>query len=201
MNERQMIYDELCRVLTDYEDNGSEQGAAADDLYNMLVKIQNRWEDVITVGDQSANRFPSKEIVAEVRAVYPVGCRVELVSMNDPYTKLKPGERGTVDHVDDTGSVFVNWDSGSSLAVVFGVDEIKRCDIVKNCKLCGAKMVWENPHLPGHYHVSSCDLEEWPICHDCMVEYCCRTNCLGCGYGKYPDCRFLDMKRHYMNER
>jgi hypothetical protein len=33
-----------------------------------------------------------------------------------------------------------------------------------------------------------------------MVEHCCGTNCYACEYGKYPDCRFLDMKRHYMSE-
>ena len=38
------IYDELTRVLTDYE----EMSATEDDLYDMLCKIQNRWEDVIT---------------------------------------------------------------------------------------------------------------------------------------------------------
>jgi hypothetical protein len=195
-----MIYDELCRVLTDYKGNGSGHGASADDLYSMLIKIQNRWEDVITAQNRSANRFPSKEIVAEVRAVYPAGRRVELVSMNDPYAKLKPGDRGTVDCVDDTGSVFVNWDSGSSLAAVFGVDEIRRCDIAKNCKLCGARMVWENPHIPGHFHESSCNIDDWPICHDCMVEHCCSANCLDCEYGKSPDCRFFDIKQHYTDE-
>jgi len=48
MYEKQMLYDELCRVLTDYEGNGSELGATAEDLYDMLVKIQNNWECVIT---------------------------------------------------------------------------------------------------------------------------------------------------------
>lgn len=38
------IYDELSRVLTDYE----EMSATEDDLYDMLCKIQNNWEDVIT---------------------------------------------------------------------------------------------------------------------------------------------------------
>jgi hypothetical protein len=47
---RMAIYDELCRVLTDYEGNGSEDGASADDLYAMLVKIQNGW-GVITAQD------------------------------------------------------------------------------------------------------------------------------------------------------
>ena len=71
-------------------------------------------------------------------------------------------------------------------------------ELLKNCKLCGCKMVWENPHLPGHFQASSCNVDDWDICHDCMVEYCCATNCYGCKLGKYPECRFLEMKRHYM---
>lgn len=69
--------------------------------------------------------FPRKEIVEAVRARYPKGTRVELVSMDDPYSKLKPGDRGTVNHVDDTGTVFVNWDCGSGFGVVYGVDRIR----------------------------------------------------------------------------
>ncbi|MDE6947575.1 MAG: hypothetical protein K2P14_10380 [Anaeroplasmataceae bacterium] len=40
------IYDELSRVLTDYE----ECTATGHDLYNMLVRIQNSW-DLITEGE------------------------------------------------------------------------------------------------------------------------------------------------------
>ena len=49
---RASIYDEMCRLLTDYEqreneiDNGIDWGA---EFYDMLVKIQNNWEAVITV--------------------------------------------------------------------------------------------------------------------------------------------------------
>ena len=50
------------------------------------------------------NGFPSRETVERMRKKYPKGTRVELVSMNDPYTKLKPGDRGTVSVVDDIGS-------------------------------------------------------------------------------------------------
>ncbi len=72
------------------------------------------------------NRFPSKEIVERIREKYPAGTRVELRAMEDQYTKLKPGDRGTVDFVDDTGTIFVKWDSGSSLGVVFGVDSVRK---------------------------------------------------------------------------
>lgn len=67
--------------------------------------------------------------------------------------------------------------------------------LAKNCKRCGGKMVWENPHLPGHFHASSCNIEDWDICHDCMVDHCVATNCLECDLGKYPECRFLEMKK------
>jgi hypothetical protein len=48
MDRKQEIYDELCKVLTDYEGYGAEEKATENDLYHMLVKIQNNWEDVIT---------------------------------------------------------------------------------------------------------------------------------------------------------
>ena len=73
------------------------------------------------------NGFPSKEVVEHVREMSPSGCRVELVSIDDPYTKLQPGERGSVSHVDSTGTVFVAWDSGSHLGAVYGVDVIRLC--------------------------------------------------------------------------
>lgn len=74
----------------------------------------------------SNNSFPSPWVVDIVRKLYPVGCRVELVRLDDPYSKLTPGERGTVVTVDDTGTVFVKWNSGSTLGVIYGVDGIKK---------------------------------------------------------------------------
>ena len=71
------------------------------------------------------NKFPSEKTVERLRKTYPKGTRVELVSMNDPYSKLKPGDRGTVTYVDDIGTVFVNWDCGSGLGVAYGEDHIR----------------------------------------------------------------------------
>jgi len=73
------------------------------------------------------NKFPSKETVERLRKQYPVGTRVELVWMNDQYSKLRPGDKGTVDFVDDTGTIFCTWDRGSSLGVVYGEDLVKIC--------------------------------------------------------------------------
>lgn len=72
------------------------------------------------------NKFPSMEIVERLRKQYPSGTRVELVCMNDPYSKLKPGDRGTVDFIDDTGTIFFCWDCGSTLGVVYGGDAVRK---------------------------------------------------------------------------
>ncbi|MEG0944659.1 MAG: DUF4314 domain-containing protein [Angelakisella sp.] len=70
-------------------------------------------------------RFPNKETVECLRRQYPTGSRVELVQMDD--AQAPPvGTQGTVTGVDDTGSLLVNWDNGSSLNVIFGVDRCRK---------------------------------------------------------------------------
>lgn len=67
-------------------------------------------------------RFPSEETVRRIREKYPDGTRVELVRMDDP--QAPPiGTQGTVWGVDDTGSLLVDWDNGSHLNVLYGIDE------------------------------------------------------------------------------
>ena len=69
-------------------------------------------------------RFPSRETVERVRRQYPAGTRVELVSMDDRYAP-PPSTKGTVLGVDDTGSLLMRWDNGSSLNVVYGEDTVR----------------------------------------------------------------------------
>ena len=52
-----------------------------------------------------------------LRQQYPVGARVELIQMNDPFSPPPPGTKGTVRCVDDIGNIHVDWDNGSGLAV------------------------------------------------------------------------------------
>lgn len=46
---KQGIYDEMCRVLTEYENDNDIITEL--DLYEMLLKIQNNWKEVITATD------------------------------------------------------------------------------------------------------------------------------------------------------
>ena len=50
------------------------------------------------------------------------GDRVILKSTSDPYTKLVPGDTGTVSFVDAIRTVHVDWDVGSTLGLIPGED-------------------------------------------------------------------------------
>ena len=68
----------------------------------------------------------SKETLERLRNAYTIGARVELISMDDPYNaQLTPGAKGSVIAIDDTGTIHVQWDCGSSLGLVYGVDHCK----------------------------------------------------------------------------
>ncbi len=69
-------------------------------------------------------RFPSKGLVEALRCQYPHGTRMELISMDDPQAPPE-GTLGTVIAVDDIGSLLVDWDNGSGLNVIYGVDRVK----------------------------------------------------------------------------
>lgn len=51
-----------------------------------------------------------------------VGVRIRLISTTDEFTRLRYGDEGTVTLIDDTGTVFVKWDNGSSLGLLAGHD-------------------------------------------------------------------------------
>ena len=98
-------------------------------------------------------RFPSREVVENLRKKYPAGCRVELLKMDD--SQAPPiGTLGTVTGVDDIGSIMTNWDNGSGLSVAYGVDIARRV-----CPACGKP-------LTGYPALSRKD-NKTEICSDC----------------------------------
>jgi len=70
-------------------------------------------------------KFPNKTVIDHLRQAYPAGTRVALMQMDD--VQAPPvGTLGTVYGVDDTGSLMVNWDNGSGLNVVYGIDRVRK---------------------------------------------------------------------------
>ena len=69
-----------------------------------------------------------EETLKNLRRKYSKGSKVRLIQMDDPYTTIPKGTIGTVSKVDDAGIIHVNWETGSSLGVVYGVD---KCELVE----------------------------------------------------------------------
>ncbi|MBQ5989211.1 MAG: DUF4314 domain-containing protein [Oscillospiraceae bacterium] len=51
------------------------------------------------------------------KRAYPAGTRIRLIYMDDPYTPLSRGATGTVEYVDDIGTIHMKWDNGRSLGI------------------------------------------------------------------------------------
>jgi len=58
--------------------------------------------------------------------IYPPGTRLMILCMNDPYHPVERGTRGTVEYVDDIGTIHIRWDNGRVLGLIFGEDEFRR---------------------------------------------------------------------------
>ena len=61
-----------------------------------------------------------------------IGKKIKLIRMEDPYTKLKPGDQGTIKSVDGIGNILVDWESGSTLSLIPDVDEYEIIDDAEN---------------------------------------------------------------------
>jgi hypothetical protein len=55
-----------------------------------------------------------------------VGDRIQLISIDDTWTKIKAGDGGIVVEIDEEQDlIWVKWDNGERLALIDGVDKFK----------------------------------------------------------------------------
>ena len=63
---------------------------------------------------------------ARIKDEYPEGTRIVLLQMGDDPNPIPPNTRGTVDFVDDIGTVFVKFDNGRNLGMALGEDSYRK---------------------------------------------------------------------------
>ena len=68
----------------------------------------------------------SERQIERYKERYPAGTRVQLDHMGDDPNPVPAGSKGTVAFVDDTGTIFVDFDCGRSMGVCPEVDSLNK---------------------------------------------------------------------------
>ena len=76
---------------------------------------------------ENLNEFQKLERLAkQYKALYPQGARIELQMMGSDPRPIEPGTRGTVDHVDDLGTIHCTFDNGRRLGIIPEEDSFRK---------------------------------------------------------------------------
>ena len=68
--------------------------------------------------------FGDEKLVA--KKTIKIRDRVELLEMNDTWSNLEKGSKGTVAKIEeDQELIWVDWDNGEKLALLIGIDRFK----------------------------------------------------------------------------
>lgn len=67
----------------------------------------------------------AKNHLDNLKMQYPIGTVVKLILMEDSFVPKK-GTLGKVFYIDDTGTIHVKWENGSTLGVVYGIDKVEK---------------------------------------------------------------------------
>ena len=73
-------------------------------------------------------KIPTREQIEKVRKEYPAGTRIELIEMVDEKWSVPAGTKGTVRKVDDMLNIWMHWDDGSGLALIYGMDKFRKIE-------------------------------------------------------------------------
>lgn len=73
------------------------------------------------------NRFEvERRFVQRMKDNYPPGTRIMLLQMGDDPRPIEPNTKGTVQAVDDMGTLHCTFDNGRSLGIVPGEDSFRK---------------------------------------------------------------------------
>lgn len=74
---------------------------------------------------QSTHKPLTQEEIKVIKDKYVKGTKIKLLKMYAPFTSIPSQELGVIDFVDDIGQIHINWNNGSTLALVPNVDEFE----------------------------------------------------------------------------
>lgn len=60
-----------------------------------------------------------------IKEKYPKGTKIKCIKLEDSFNPVPSGTDGTVEYVDDANQIHMNWENGSSLALIPDLDEFE----------------------------------------------------------------------------
>ena len=83
-------------------------------------------ENIFNILEKQVNHKElSEEEIKALKDKYTPGTKLELIKIYDYINPVPAGATGEVINVDDIGTIHVNWNNGSTLGLVVGIDEFK----------------------------------------------------------------------------
>lgn len=104
-----------------------------------------------------------RDTVMRIKEAYIPGTRIHLISMhNEP--QMTPGLKGQVSHVDDKAQIHTKWESGSSLALIPGLDRFiafsgPTAEEYLRSRYLSDDTIWFREELPGCIRAVSIGLD------------------------------------------
>ena len=97
--------------------------------------------------------FPDRKTVERLREQFPVGCRIVLDEMSDPYVTIPTGTQGTCHGLVAAGSIMCSWVCNISLSVAYGADRAHRAASEGEIKV---SLNWLGKRQRGAGHCPRC---------------------------------------------
>ena len=95
--------------------------------YPAISRVDNETEICQDCGQREAvAAWVAGRIVEGYKNDYPKGTRIQLLHMANEKYPVEDGMYGTVDHVDDTGTLHCIFDDGRQLGVLVGIDSFRK---------------------------------------------------------------------------
>lgn len=93
-------------------------------MINKIMDISELENVILIINKQTYIIEHSEQEIKKIKEKYVSGTKIELIKMYDLQAPL-PKTIGKVAYVDDVGTVHVDWENGSALGLVIGIDEFK----------------------------------------------------------------------------
>lgn len=117
------IKDILYKVLEVTQNKDKLQVLILDDNITKITDLSELEELILILYKQSNAKEYTKEEVKQIKQQYIAGTKIELIKMYDYLHPIPPKTKGVIEFVDDSGTIHMKWENGSTLGLVVGVDE------------------------------------------------------------------------------